>query len=160
MRRLRSGEAVAKANASPKLLPDTPINVPRLNWANIYLHYHAGHIEGRNIPLDNLTVALNVVDGQITVHPISFGVGKGELTGDVDLTPEREKDVHTRVNIRMRNLDVSRLMAATHTFNGAGSVSGVGAIDATGDSAGVADGKRQWRVEDGDGRRQSVGSAG
>jgi hypothetical protein len=34
----------------------------------------------------------------------------------------------------MQNLDVSRMMAATHTFQGAGSVSGVGAIDGTGDS--------------------------
>ena len=34
----------------------------------------------------------------------------------------------------MQNLDVSRMMAATHTFEGAGSVSGVGAIDATGNS--------------------------
>jgi AsmA-like C-terminal region len=71
---------------------------------------------------------------RITVHPISFGVGKGQLTGDVDLTPESGKNVHAKIDLRMRNLDVSRMMAATHTFEGAGSVSGVGAIDATGDS--------------------------
>ena len=34
----------------------------------------------------------------------------------------------------MQNLDVSRMMAATHAFQGAGSISGVGAIDATGNS--------------------------
>ena len=127
-------EAAAKANASPKLLPDTPISVPRLNWADIHLHYHGAHIEGRNTPLDDLTVALDVVGGRITVHPISFGVGKGQLTGDADLTPESGKTVHAKIDLRMRNLDVSRMMAATHTFEGAGSVSGVGAIDATGNS--------------------------
>jgi uncharacterized protein involved in outer membrane biogenesis len=68
------------------------------------------------------------------VHPISFGVGKGDLIGDVDLTPESEKNVRAKIDIRMRNLDVSRLMAATHTFQGAGSISGVGAIDSTGNS--------------------------
>ena len=127
-------QAVAKANASPKLLPDTPISVPRLDWADIHLRYRGAHIEGRNIPLDNLTVALDVVDGRITVHPISFGVGKGKLIGNIDLTPTTGKDVHARIDLRMQNLDVSRLMAATHTFQGAGSVSGVGAIDATGNS--------------------------
>jgi uncharacterized protein involved in outer membrane biogenesis len=127
-------EAAAKANASSKLLPDTPISVPRLDWADIHLHYHGAHIEGRNIPLDDLTVALDAVGGRITVHPISFGVGKGQLSGDVDLTPESGKNVHAKMDLRMRNLDVSRMMAATHTFEGAGSVSGVGAIDATGDS--------------------------
>jgi AsmA family protein len=104
------------------------------NWADIHLHYHGAKIEGRNIPLDDLTVALDVVDGRITVHPISFGVGKGQLSGNVDLTPESGKNVHAKMDLRMRNLDVSRLVAATHTFEGAGSVNGIGAIDATGDS--------------------------
>ena len=48
-----------------------------LNWADIHLRYHGAHIEGRNMPLDDLTVALDVVGGSIKVHPISFGVGKG-----------------------------------------------------------------------------------
>jgi len=127
-------EAVAKANASPKLLPDTPISVPRLDWADIHLRYNGAHIEGRNMPLDDVAVALDVVGGRISVHPVSFGIGKGRLIGDVELVPTSGKDLHARMDLRMQNLDVSRLMAATHTFQGAGSVSGVGAIDATGDS--------------------------
>ena len=127
-------QAAAKASASPKLLPDTPISVPRLDWADIHLRYRGAHIEGRSIPLDDLTVALDVVGGKITLHPISFGVGKGRLLANIDLTPISEKNVHARVDLRMQNLDVSRLMASTHTFEGAGTVSGVGAIDATGSS--------------------------
>lgn len=127
-------EAVKKANASPKLLPETPISVPRLDWADIHLRYHGAHIEGRNMPLDNLTVVMDAVDGRITVHPISFGIGKGQLEGDIALIPESGKMVHAKVDLHMRNMDVARMMAATHTFQGAGSVSGVGAIDSTGDS--------------------------
>jgi uncharacterized protein involved in outer membrane biogenesis len=127
-------EAVAKANASPELFPTTPISIPKLNWADIHLRYHGAHIEGRDVPLDDVSVTLDVVDGRIDVHPISFGVGKGRLIGDVSLTPESEKNVHAKVDLKMQNLDVSRLMAATHTFQGAGSISGVGALDATGNS--------------------------
>jgi hypothetical protein len=127
-------QAVAKANASPKLLPDTPISVPRLNWADIHMRYHGAHIEGRSMPLDDLEVALDVVGGRITLHPVSFGVGKGRLLANIELTPTTGKDVRARMDLRMQNLDVSRLMAATHTFEGAGTVSGVGAIEATGDS--------------------------
>lgn len=123
-----------EAAASPKLLPDTPISVPRLNWADIHLKYRGAHIEGRSVPLDNLTVDLDVVDGRITLHPISFGVGKGRLLSHMDIAPASGKNLHARADIRMDNLDVSRMMAATHTFEGAGSVSGVGAIDSTGDS--------------------------
>jgi hypothetical protein len=130
----RERQAVAKANASPKLLPDTPISVPRLDWADIHLRYRGAHIEGRNMPLDDLAVALDAVNGRITVHPVSFGIGRGKLIGNIDLTPTTGKDVHARMDLRMQNLDVSRLMAATHTFQGAGSISGVGAIDSTGDS--------------------------
>jgi hypothetical protein len=127
-------QAAADARASPKLLPDTPISVPKLQWADIHLHYHGAHIEGQNMPLDDLTVALDVVGGRITVRPISFGIGKGRLIANVDLTPTSGKNVRAKIDLRMQNLDVSRMMAATHRFQGAGSVSGVGAIDATGDS--------------------------
>jgi uncharacterized protein involved in outer membrane biogenesis len=125
---------VAKAKASSKLLPDKPISVPRLNWADIHLRYRGEHILGRSVPLDNLVVALDAVNGHIAVHPISFGVGKGQLLGNIDVAPASERNVHAKVDLRMQNLDVSRMMAATHTFEGAGSVSGVGTIDATGDS--------------------------
>jgi uncharacterized protein involved in outer membrane biogenesis len=126
--------AVAQANASPKLLPDKPVSVPRLDWADIHLRYHGAHIEGQNMPLDDLTVTLDAEGGRITIHPISFGVGKGRLMANIDMTPTSGRNVHARVDLRMQNLDVSRMMAATHRFQGAGSVSGVGAIDATGDS--------------------------
>ena len=130
----REKQAMAKANASTKLLPDTPISIPRLEWADIDMRYHAAHIEGRNIPLDDLTVVLDVVGGRIMVHPISFGVGKGKLSANLDASPAGGKNVHARIDLHLQNLDVSRMMAATHTFEGAGSVSGVGGIDATGDS--------------------------
>jgi AsmA family protein len=130
----REREAAAKANASPKLLPDTPISVPRLDWADIHLRYHGVHIQGRSIPLDDLTVALDAVGGKLTVRPVSFAVGKGHLIGNIDLTPESARNVHAKIDLRMQNLDVARMMAALNRFEGAGSVSGVGAIDATGDS--------------------------
>lgn len=126
--------AAAQARASSKLLPDTPISIPKLQWADIHLHYRGARIEGRDVPLDDLSVAMDVVGGRITVHPISFGVGKGRLSVNVDLTPTSGRNVHAKIDLHMQNLDVSRMMAATHRFQGAGSVSGVGAIDATGDS--------------------------
>jgi uncharacterized protein involved in outer membrane biogenesis len=126
--------AAERAAKSKSLLPNTPISVPRLNWADIHLRYRGAHIEGRDIPLDNVDVALDVVNGQITLHPLSFGVGTGRLIADLDLVPLSDRNVRAKMDLRMQNLDVSRLMAATHTFQGAGAISGVGAIDATGDS--------------------------
>jgi uncharacterized protein involved in outer membrane biogenesis len=58
----------------------------------------------------------------------------------------------------MQDLDVSRLMAATHTFEGAGSVSGVGAIDSTGDSLAtlVGDGNGEIKMAMAGGNLSSV----
>ncbi len=127
-------QRAAEARASPTLLPNKPISIPRLRWANIHLRYHGDHIEGRDIPLDNLDVVMDDVNGQITVNPVSFGVGKGRLLSHIDLVPVSDKAVRVKADVRLDKLDVARLMAATHAFGGAGSISGVGAIDATGDS--------------------------
>jgi AsmA family protein len=126
--------AVVKSDASNKMLPDTPISIPRLDWADIHLRFHGAQIQGRNMPFDSLSVVMDLVGGNIKMHPVDVGVGKGRLTVNADITPQSAKNVHARVDLHMQNLDVSRMMAATHTFEGAGSVSGVGAVDATGDS--------------------------
>jgi uncharacterized protein involved in outer membrane biogenesis len=140
--------AAVKAETSDKLIADTPISVPRLQWADIHLRYYGAHIEGRNMPLDNLTVVLDVVGGNVKLHPVSFGVGKGRLTANADLTPQSAKNLHARADLHLENLDVSRMMAATHTFEGAGAVSGIGAIDATGNSLAslLANGNGQMKM--------------
>jgi hypothetical protein len=126
---------VARSEASTgKLLPTTPINLPKLNAANIHLHYDGHHIEGRDIPMDSLIVTMDVVDGAINLHPIIFTVGKGRVQGDIDITPASEKRVTLKADIHFDNVDVSRIMAATHAFKGAGAIGGRATIDGTGDS--------------------------
>ncbi len=126
---------VAKAEANPRLLPDTPISVPKLHWADIHLEYKGQHIEGRSMPLDQLAVVLDIVDGKVTLHPISFTIGSGRISGNIALTPEQNM-VHTRADIDFHRIDVSRLMEATGVFKGAGTISGVGEMDAVGNSLG------------------------
>jgi uncharacterized protein involved in outer membrane biogenesis len=127
-------QEAANARTSSKVLADTPIDIPHLDWANIHLHYKAEHIQGRNMPLDTLTVVMDVIDGAIAVHPISFSVGKGHLLSNLHLTPTSGRNIHAKMDVHMQNLDLSHMMDATHFFEGAGSISGVGALEATGDS--------------------------
>jgi len=124
---------IGRARASSKLLPDTPVSLPRLTWADMHVHYRGNHIEGRSVPLDNLIVAADLVDGRISVHPIAFGVGTGRIKADADLVPAGH-ELRARTDIQLQRVDVARLMAATHTFNGAGAISGAGAIETEGNS--------------------------
>ena len=126
----RSHPASAKEGA----LPDTPIDIPRLQAADVHLHYVAEHIEGRSVPLDKLTVAIDVVDGAITLHPVSFKVGHGNISGDIAVTPLSDRRTHLKATVDFNRVDVARLMAATHLVTGAGSIGGKAEIDATGNS--------------------------
>jgi len=49
------------------------------------------------------------------------------------LTPG-DQMVRTKADIEFQRIDVSRLMAATHIFDGAGTISGTATLDATGNS--------------------------
>ncbi len=126
-------EEVARAEAQPRLIPDTRINIPKLRWANVHLHYRGQSIEGRSVPLDNLDVRLDIKDGQVSLHPLSFGVGKGHIATSVELTP-MDSGTHAKADFEFQRVDVSRLMAATHAFQGAGAISGAGTLDAVGGS--------------------------
>jgi uncharacterized protein involved in outer membrane biogenesis len=132
---LAQKRAVARSEAdSDSLLPTTPISLPKLDAANIHLHYDGHHIEGRFIPLDSLIVTLDIVNGAIDVHPIIFTIGKGRVQGDIALTPQTDKTIRMKADIHFDRVDVSRLMAATHAFNGAGAIGGRAEIASTGNS--------------------------
>ena len=131
-----SGQRASRAKPATggRLLPDTPFSVQRLNWADIHLRYNGAHIQSHNVPLENLTVVTDVVGGRITVHPMSFGVGKGHLSATAEVTPQSGNNIRAKIDVRLEKLDVSRLMATTSGSRGTGSISGVGAMDATGNS--------------------------
>lgn len=121
------------AGASGRILPDTPIDIPKFEAANIHLRYRAEQIRGRSTPLDNLDVALELVDGVLTLRPLRFGVGRGEIAADVTLTPREGGNVHAVADINFRRLDISRLMQAAGS-QGGGALSGRARIDGIGRS--------------------------
>jgi uncharacterized protein involved in outer membrane biogenesis len=124
---------VEAANANPNLLPNTPINLPKINAANIELRYRGEHIVNRDVPLDNVIVNLSVENGRITLHPLNFGVSTGTIASDFDLDPV-DNVLHTKANIDFRRLPLARLMKATHAFAGDGVVGGSAHLTATGNS--------------------------
>ena len=124
---------VAAAVASPNLLPATPIDLPKLNMANFEVKYKGEHIINKDVPLDNVVVDLSIENGRITLHPLDFAVGTGTIASDFDLNPV-DHVLHTKADIDFRQLQLSRLMAATHAFAGNGTVGGSAHLLATGNS--------------------------
>jgi uncharacterized protein involved in outer membrane biogenesis len=124
---------VEQANAKPNLLPDTPINLPKIDIADVDLHYHGEHIINHDVPFDDLTVHLVISNGRITVDPLNFSVGTGTIASRFDLNPEGG-ELHTKASIDFHKLQLSRLMAATHSFAGDGTVGGSADLTGTGNS--------------------------
>jgi uncharacterized protein involved in outer membrane biogenesis len=123
----------SRAEASPKLLPDTPINLPKLRAVDVKLSYSGAHIEGRSVPFDNIAVDLAINDGEVIVQPLRIGVGTGNIASTIVLSPLAE-GMNAKATIDFRRVDLSRLMAATHLFHGAGVIGGSANIDTTGAS--------------------------
>ena len=116
-----------------RVLPDDPISLPRLTAADVHLKYAARRIEGQRQPLDNMRVDMDLVDGNISLHPLSFGVGKGQIASDIQLS-ERDKALAMKAKVDFQSVDVSKLLNATGVGQGAGSIGGRAVIEGTGKS--------------------------
>lgn len=126
-------QELARGEASPKLLPNSPISLPKLRAANVKLRYRGEHILGRSVPLDNLVVNLSIDGGKVALEPISFGVGRGRIAGTAVLDGTDDL-VRARAAVDFEHVDVARLMAATHMFGGAGAIGGHAEIVTSGNS--------------------------
>jgi uncharacterized protein involved in outer membrane biogenesis len=133
----RAAQAQREASASRRLLPDRPLNLPKLKGVDAHLTYRAERIQGQSMPLDHLTLRMDLVNGTIALRPLSFGVGAGRIASDVLLTPGEGDAVQAKAEVQFERLDLARLMHATGTYQGAGSLSGTARVE--GDGRSIAD---------------------
>jgi uncharacterized protein involved in outer membrane biogenesis len=107
---------------------------------------------------------MEVVDGTVALRPLSFGVGRGRITGDVLLAPGESDAVQAQAEIRFDRLDLARLMQATGSYRGAGALSGtarvVGAGSSIADILGHGDGALTLSMAGGDLSKLLVDLAG
>ena len=62
-----------------------------LTWADVHLNYKGEHIAGRSVPLDNVAVRMDLVDGRITTvidHRVADLSGRA-LAHAEDASPPR-----------------------------------------------------------------------
>lgn len=116
-----------------RVLPDDPISLPRLNVADVHLKYKASRIEGQRQPLDDMLVNMDIVSGEISLHPLSFGVGKGQIASTINLSQKGEA-LAMKADIEFKQVDVSKLLNATGVAQGAGILGGRAIIQGSGKS--------------------------
>ena len=119
-----------------RVLPSDPISLPRLNAADVHLKYRAARILGRAQPLDTMRADLDIVDGAVTLNPLAFGIGGGQITSEINLAQASAQAVKARATIDFQRVSLDKLLASTGVARGAGNIGGRTVIDGTGRSLG------------------------
>jgi uncharacterized protein involved in outer membrane biogenesis len=124
----------APARPNERVLPDTPVSIPKLTAADVHVTYRAKQIRGgRSMPLDDLRAEFDIVDGTINLHPIGFGVGRGNMLFEGTLAPVENGGLRADIKARFQRLDISRLMSAAGS-QGGGALNGRAELRSTGAS--------------------------
>lgn len=111
--------------ASGKVLPRTPLNVPRLNAMNADVTYSAADIRHvKVLPLDKGSVHVILKAGILQLEPISLGVAGGSVSGAIRIdSTVLPAAVTTRLDVRA--LQLNRLFPTVErTKTGFGKFSG------------------------------------
>jgi uncharacterized protein involved in outer membrane biogenesis len=127
-------QAVARAEANPRLLPTTRMSLPKLLAADVHLKYRAAKIQGRNMPFDSFAADMDIIDGRILLHPLSIGVGQGQIAGTVELAPLSGEQFRTKADIAVQRVDLGRMLKATNMVGGSGVIGGHAILETTGNS--------------------------
>ncbi len=124
---------VKRAEASPKLIPDARVSMPKLNAIDVHLRYKADHILGRGQPLDDMVADLDIVDGKVTLHPLSFGIGGGQVKSQIALDEEKA-GLRARADVDFLRIPINKLLSAAGGGHGTGAINGRAVVEGTGTS--------------------------
>jgi hypothetical protein len=107
--------------------------LPRLTAANVHIKYRADRIQGQGMPFDSLQTETDIVDGAVSLHPVSLGIGQGRLTATGTLTPQEGGGLRAKIDVELRRADLSRLLGAAGA-GAAGTLGGVARLEGSGKS--------------------------
>jgi AsmA family protein len=143
----------AETAAKSTLLPSKPMNLSAVRNNDFDVHYTAKRIEGQSIPLDNLEAHLVISGGIITLDPLKFGVGVGNIASKIDIDA-RQKEPVASAEVDLQRVDLNRVMQSTKTFQGAGLIGGHAVLKghgaSTADMLGTSNGNIKFFMSGGD----------
>jgi AsmA family protein len=116
-----------------RVLPDKPINVPRIRAADLDIHYKVAHFKNKKAPVDDLVAHIIVQNGFMNISPLSFGVAQGRIVANVKLDGRRDV-LHSVADVDFRQVDLGRLLRDSKVAKGAGLIGGTARIESTGNS--------------------------
>ena len=121
------------AVASELLIPDTMLDLQKLNNMNAKVHVDAAKIIDPGFPVDRFKVDVVLQDGLLSLNPLIFKVDNGAIT--IDLTMDgRTQPVKTDVSAVVKNFPLQRFTGKSGDNTSWGVIGGKIALHGTGNS--------------------------
>ncbi len=143
----------ARQQANPRLLPDKPINLPKLRGADFDVRYTAQRLQSEKTPFDDIEAHLRIEDGVLSLRPLSFGIGGGGIAANLLLDGTQDL-ARVEADADFRQVDFGRVLREVADFRGAGRIDGRASLQARGNSVaallGAGNGKLRLSMAGGD----------
>jgi len=104
----RGAEPSATPPANDRVLPAAEFNLKKLAAANADVRFRGEKIISENTPLNNMTAHLIIVDGELKLTPIDFGVAGGNLVSYIAMDG-RQSPIVTHAEITAKGLHLGQL---------------------------------------------------
>ncbi len=99
----------------PRVLPDARFDVPRMNAMNADVSLTARRLDvNPDVPLEDLSVKVELVDGVLNLRPLKFGFAGGEIISTIVLDA-RQRPIAADAAVDFRRVDFSRLFPTLDT---------------------------------------------
>ena len=114
----QEAEAARRA-ASPRLLPDKPYDLAKLNAMDADVRWRAQKIQSPTLPMiEDMDAHLVAQAGRVRLQPLNFGVAGGEVRADITMDARRAP-IDTLARIGVRGVELPKLLAKAELAQGA-----------------------------------------
>lgn len=101
--------AIERVNGTPRLLPDAPLRVEAIKRFDAKVDYKVRTIVGRNIPISNVALKLDLDKTLLKLSPLTFDMAGGHVASDISINARRVP-VFTEYDIRLSPTPMGTLL--------------------------------------------------
>jgi len=103
------------AYTGDRVLPDAHFDIPRMKAMDADVSLNAHHLQvGPELPLENLSMKIELTDGVMRLRPLQFGFAGGDIVSTIVLDA-RQRPLSADAAIDFRKVDFSRLFPTLDT---------------------------------------------
>lgn len=105
-------QAAAEKKASPKLIPDVPLNVERLRATDMDVTLKAEKISAPNLPFKGLDAHFNLRNGVLKLEPLMVVLADGTVDGSMEINAQQDVPA-MKMNLNVRKLSLAQFLKNT-----------------------------------------------